>query len=113
MTWRSEARAEARALLERTARNRSTTTYSALVAEIRAVPLDPNSKVLAEILDEISTESDATGKGMLSAVVVHKDDDDLPGPGFFALAKQLGRDTSDKLAFHSAEVRRVHESYGR
>jgi hypothetical protein len=110
MDWRSEATREALAVLKRTARQRATITYSDLVAEIHAIPLEPDSKVLAEILDKISTDSDAQGKGMLSAVVVHKDSDDLPGPGFFALAKKLGRDTSDKLAFHSAEIHRVHRS---
>lgn len=110
MDWRSEAAAEALAVLKRTARKQAIITYSDLVAEIHAVPLEPASKVLAEILDEISTESDAQGEGMLSAVVVHKDSNDLPGPGFFALARKLGRDTSDELAFHAAEIHRVHQS---
>jgi hypothetical protein len=48
---------------------------------------------------------------MLSAVVIHKGDDYLSGPGFFKLGRELGRDTSDKLAFHSAELRRVHDSF--
>ena len=44
---------------------------------------------------------------MLSAVVIHKGDDYLPGPGFFALGRELSRETSDKLSFHSAELTRV------
>ena len=36
------------------------------------------------------------GRGMLSVIVVHKVGDMQPGPGFFQLAKKLGRDTSDK-----------------
>jgi hypothetical protein len=52
------------------------------------------------------------GWGMLSAVVIHKGDDYLSrGPGFFKLGRELGRDTSDKLAFHSAELRKVHDTF--
>ena len=34
---------------------------------------------------------------MLPVIVVHKVGDMQPGPGFFQLAKKLGRDTSDIL----------------
>jgi len=37
------------------------------------------------------------GRGMLSVIVVHKEGDMQPGPGFFELAGELGRDTSDIL----------------
>ncbi len=50
---------------------------------------------------------------MLSAVVIHKGDDYLPGPGFFTLGRELGRDTSDKLSFHSKELNRVHNAFAR
>jgi hypothetical protein len=111
MSWRSEALAEARAVLERVARERSAITYSDLVAKIEAVPLEPDSKVLAEILDDISSATDQERGCMLSAVVIHKGDDELPGPGFFKLGRALGRDTSEKLAFHMSELARVHQAY--
>jgi hypothetical protein len=48
------------------------------------------------MLGEISLEG-AAGRGMLSVIVVHKDGDMQPGPGFFELAEELDRDTSDIL----------------
>jgi hypothetical protein len=108
---RDEAVAEAQAILERVARTRSAITYSDLVRMINAIPLEPDSQLLAGILDEISRASDEKRGCMLSAVVIHKDSDDLPGPGFFALATSLGRQVPDRLAFHSSEIARVHQSF--
>jgi hypothetical protein len=108
-----EARREIEAVLEHTARSQETITYSELVGKVQAIPLEPDSKILAKILDEISTDQDAAGRGMLSAVVIHKTDDYLPGPGFFSLAETLGRDASDEVAFHAAELERVHRSFKR
>lgn len=106
-----DARSEARAVLARIAKARSTIPYSDLVKEIDSLHLEPDSKVLAQMLDEISSEADSAGRGMLSAVVVHKTDDYLPGTGFFALAKHLGRDPSDRVACHAQELARVHEAF--
>lgn len=79
-------------------------------AEIPALPLEPDSKVVAEILDEISTEEDGAGRGMHSAGVVHADDW-FPGAGFFSLGTALGRDTSPRLEIHVSELARVHEAH--
>ena len=62
---------------------------------MRTIKLEANDYALTAMLDEISTESDAQGRGMLTVVVVHKTGDMRPGPGFFELARKLGRDTSD------------------
>jgi hypothetical protein len=45
---------------------------------------------------------------MLTVVVVHKVGDMQPGPGFFELAKMLGRDTGDILKCWVNELHRVH-----
>lgn len=112
-----QAIAEIRSALEPIARSEGTITYSDLVDRVEAVPLEPDSKLLAGLLDEISTASDAIGRGMLSAVVVHKGDDYLPGKGFFKLARRLGREVGrepDELVeFHAAELGRVHRAYAR
>jgi hypothetical protein len=50
---------------------------------------------LCDLLGEIAREEDDAGRGMLTVVVVHKTGDMQPGPGFFELAQELGRDTSD------------------
>lgn len=47
---------------------------------------------------------DVERRGMLSVVVVHKDGDGKPAPGFFKMARELGRDTSDEVAFWIEEL---------
>jgi hypothetical protein len=111
MDKREQAIEEIRAILEEVASRRSTIAYSEVVPKVRAMHLEPDSKLFARMLDDISRYSNEEGWGMLSAVVIHKGDDYLPGPGFFKLGRELGRDTSDKLAFHSAELRRVHDAF--
>jgi hypothetical protein len=77
------------------AKAKNTIAYSDLANEIRAIRLEPHERPLGYLLGEISEEEDAAGRGMLSVLVVHKTGDMKPGPGFFELAAQLGRDTSD------------------
>lgn len=84
-----------RLLLVAQARAGTTITYSNLVAQLTTLSLPPDSHALAAMLGEISEEEDAQGRGMLSVLVVHKDGDMRPGPGFFNLATKLERDTSD------------------
>jgi hypothetical protein len=96
--------------LRRVARRRGTIAYSELTAQITALDLQPDGDLLAQLLDEISTEQDALGNGMLSAVVVHKNDDYLPGDGFFALARRLGRRFDERDVFHAEELQRVHSA---
>jgi hypothetical protein len=116
VNWRSvgdqeQAIKEIREVLEQVALNRGTVAYSEVVSQLNAMRLEPDSKLFAAMLDEISRQTDEEGLGMLSAVVVHKGDDYLPGRGFFKLGRELGRDSSDKVAFHSAELQQVHDSF--
>jgi hypothetical protein len=113
MDEREQATEEIRVILEEVASRRRTIAYSEVVSKVRAMHLEPDSKLFAQILDDISRYSNGEGRGMLSAVVVHKGDDYLPGPGFFKLGQELSRDTSDQLAFHSTELRRVHDVFVR
>jgi len=46
-------------------------------------------------------------------IVVRKNGDMQPGPGFFELARSLGRDTSDILKCWIAELDKVHAVWGR
>jgi hypothetical protein len=63
---------------------------------VNAMHLEPDSRLFADMLDEISRQTDREGLGMLSAVVIHKGDDYLPGDGFFKRGRELGRDPSDR-----------------
>jgi hypothetical protein len=86
--------------------------YSDLVCRIETIRMEPDSFALAHMLGEISEEENAVDRGMLSVIVVHKEGDMLPGPGFFQLAKKLGRDTSDKMRCWVEELKRVQAQWG-
>lgn len=102
------AKEEMRSILIELARVGETIPFSELVRLVQAIKLQPRSPALAGMLGEICSEEDAARRGMLSAVVVHKRGDKLPGKGFFNLAKNLGRDTSDTRKCWEDESKRVH-----
>jgi len=102
------AKEEMRKILSERARLRGTITYSELVSLVETIPMEPDSFALAHMLGEISEEENAAGRDILSVIVVHKAGDMQPGPGFFQLAKKLGRDTSDKTTCWIEELRGVH-----
>jgi hypothetical protein len=81
--------------------------YSDLVQGVRSVTFDYYDPLLNKMLGEISASEDKQGHGMLTVLVVYKDGDMKPGPGFFELATQLGRDASDELACWVAEYELV------
>jgi molybdopterin synthase catalytic subunit len=103
-----QAKAEMREALIERAKFRGMIPYSELVEKITTIELEPNSYALAAMLGEVSTEEAAADRGMLSVLVVHKLGDMQPGPGFFELAKELGRDTSDILKCWVEELKKVH-----
>ncbi len=104
----NKGKEEMRQILIGRAKVRGMIPYSELTSQIKSINLDPESYDLAAMLGEISSEENAAGRGMLSVVVVHKTGDMQPGPGFFELAKELGRDTSDILKCWVEELKKVH-----
>ena len=80
--------------------------YSELTSGIRSIAFDPHDASFHHLLGQISVEEDAAGRGMLSALVVHKDDG-MPGPGFFDLARRLGRNVENKERCWADEARLV------
>jgi len=82
-------------------------TYSEIAGAIRTIEFNPDDKGLHELLGEISIDENAAGRGMLSILVVHKHGEHKPGPGFFDLARQLGKKTSDPDQFFVAELAKV------
>lgn len=79
MEEHEEAVLEIRKILEKVAADRGTIAYSEVVSQVKALHLERDSPLLAQMLDEISRQSDSEGRGMLSAVVVQKGDDRRPG----------------------------------
>jgi hypothetical protein len=64
---------------------------------------------IGEILGEISTFEHQQRRPMLSAVVIHRDNN-MPGQGFFTLARELGLYRGiDDFMFFVQELRRVHD----
>lgn len=102
------AKEEARSAMIERAKLRGMIPYSDLVKEIHSIKIDAHDPRLFHMLGEISSEEDAAGRGMLTVVVVHKLGDMQPGPGFFELAKELGRNTSNILKCWVDELHRVH-----
>jgi hypothetical protein len=102
------AKEEARAIMIERAKVRGMIPYSDLVSQIKSIKIAAHDSRLFHMLGEISSEEDSAGRGMLTVVVVHKAGDMQPGPGFFELAKQLGRNTSDILKCWIDELRKVH-----
>lgn len=107
----SAAKKEARQEMVRVARCEDQIPYSDLADHIcrtTGLCFEPHDRRFHEMLGEISTAEDAARRGMLSVVVVHKDGDGLPGPGFFKLASRLGRTWTSKLDFWIEESKQVY-----
>ncbi|SRR5258708_5293259 len=104
------AKEEIRALLNgRAAHDEGPISYSELADNVHAIHFSPEEHAYHHMLGEVSEEEDEAGRGMLSVMVVHKDDW-RPGPGFFRLAKKLGRNVSDRERCWSDELKRVYAS---
>ena len=105
------AKVEAKVVLSACAKQRQMIPYCDFVVRINAIHLDAHDPRLAHFLEEISTGESAAGRGMLTALVVHKTGDLQPGPGFFDLAQRLGHNTSDVVKFWIEEVKRVFAAW--
>ena len=97
-------------VLVATARSRSTVTYRTLVADLASVDRSALEAELPSLLREISIDENAAGRGLLTSIVV-RDDTGLPGGGFFKLATELGRATSDRGEVWREEVERVYDAH--
>ena len=103
--WES-AKEEARLAIVQRARMGSDITYGELTQSIRSISFGPHDHVFHLMLGEISEEEDAAGRGMLTALVVYQDDR-KPGPGFWDLARRLGRNINDRDKCWIEEFQRV------
>lgn len=107
--WRL-AKEQAKAAMIKRARRGRTMTYTDLCNEIEAIRFDPHDSRLPHFLGQISTEEDQKGRGMLTAVVVHKHDGQ-PGKGFYELARRLGRTVVEEERTWVEELDRLREIY--
>jgi molybdopterin synthase catalytic subunit len=103
---------ESTAILIGVAKQKGRIAYSHFVEKLHTISLDAHDTRLNHLLAEVSKREDKEGRGMLSVIVVHKTGDMQPGPGFFELAKSLGRETSDILECWIREFNTVHDYWG-
>src|SRR5438067_548771 len=81
-------------------------TYSELANSVASIRIEAHDFAMIRLLDEISKEEDAAGRGILTALVVLKDER-VPAEGFWASARDIGRVIGDKWVFWAEEVKRV------
>jgi hypothetical protein len=106
------AQIEAQIIMSDSAKERKTITYFGLASRLQSVAFEADDKRLHDLLDEISRQEYATGRGMLSAVVVRKVEMD-PGNGFFKLARALGRSADDRMKFWTEELQFVYDAWSK
>lgn len=100
--------------LVRAAQYRGMTTYQD-IAVIMGLPQRGNlmGKETGHILGEIAEDEVLAGRPMLSAVAVSASG--KPGPGFYGLARDLGRlgGGQEEESFWAEELQRVYEAWRR
>jgi hypothetical protein len=83
-----KARREIKAILVEKALSRQDISYSVLAKKITSCTLEHDSQELHALLGEISEQESNNNRGMLSVLVVRKDNG-YPGKGFFTCAQSL------------------------
>lgn len=106
------AKEEARQAMICVARHRETISYSDLAAKIATCSLEPHDPRLNRMLTQISSEENDAGRGLLTAVVVHKDNN-RPGAGFFELAESRGRNVAERDRLWIEETKNVYDVWSR
>lgn len=104
------------AILTDLARKRVCVTYRDLAA-LAAVPPPHSIHKLTLALEDLIREDAAAGRPLLAALAVSRGPAALPGRGFFALLRELGRyqgpdSGAEAAAYHGAEVERAWNHWG-
>lgn len=98
------------------AAHKQTTVYYGDISPMIGLPSGGNDmgKKMGDIADEINRWEHSQGRPMLSAVLI-KTQVNIPGDGFFPLAKELKKfhgnieDSKDRRKFSKEELKRVHD----
>lgn len=64
-----------------------------------------------DLLCDVCRETEREGIGLISVIIVHSGGDRRPGPEFFKLAEELGRNVTDRETFWKEEKKRVKDYY--
>jgi hypothetical protein len=94
------------------ARQEDIARYSEVAPIVGLDMANPEDRVcISKLLDDISRHEHRLGHPLLSAVVIHKEDN-MPGNGFFVLAQELKLFRGgDRFGYFLQELRRVHEHW--
>jgi alkylated DNA nucleotide flippase Atl1 len=96
------------------ARNKQLITYGEEIAKIMGLPSSGNymARKTGQILGEISEYEHLHSRPLLSAVVV-RGDKNIPGKGFFTLARELGelQEGMDERSFWERELEEVYDTW--
>ena len=94
--------------LQRIASRQDVTSYE-WVSKLEGVDVTgPHDYRLFTMLDEVNQAECASGRPMLTAIVLNQETN-IPGEGFFDCAKKLNRyEGGDDLTFWIREIARVH-----
>lgn len=103
--------------LVRLARARLLATYSD-VSPLLGLSMEnqQDREEIARLLGEIVEFEHGEGRPMLTALIVHRGNDNNPGDGFFSIAHDLGlyngrRDQMSRLTFWVNQVTSVHNHW--
>ena len=103
--------------LVRLARARLLATYSD-VSPLLGLSMEnqQDREEIARLLGEIVEFEHGEGRPMLTALIVHRGNDNNPGEGFFSIAHDLGlyngrRDLMSRLTFWVNQVTSVHNHW--
>ncbi len=106
------AKQEAKDALAARAKVRGMMSYSELTTKIKTISFNHDDPIYNRwFLRDISVDEDNAGRGMMTAMVVYKEGSMEPGPGFYELATELGRDTSDIDKCWIEELHKVHRAW--
>jgi hypothetical protein len=113
LRWAQAKTETTRILVTRAKSNEPKITYTELARKLSLVidgcEVTRDDHRLWSILCDICKEEVAAGRGMLSVIVVRDDETMMPGPHFFALAKELRYKFKSREAFWVEEFVRVCE----
>jgi hypothetical protein len=99
------------------ARTRQLTSYSDIAPLANLdMSVEADRDAMSFILEDIARFEHDASRPMLTALVIHRGNDNNPGEGFYAIAQDLGifngsRDAIDRTTFWAQQVSDVHEHW--
>lgn len=103
--------------LIRLARGQDLAAYSDVAPLVGlSMDVEEDRNQIALQLGEIARNEHNHGRPMLTALIVHRGNDNNPGEGFFSIAQELGhfdgsRDQIARLTFWANQVTQVHNHW--